>query len=875
MATPETIFSRDVLGRYLCNTFAEAAASGPFDVVIVGGGTFGLALAQDLFFRAKRFDTGPGAVPDDVLKPRNFRVLVLEAGPFVLPAHVQDIPNLGLFAPGTYHAPGCLPATRAQLVAEGADRRPFLETWGLPWNSVEPFSGLAYCLGGQSLYWGGWSPRYLDTEMHVAPVGAITTQTLWPTAAVQDLKEGFFAEAEEETGVVTSNDFINGALQDHYRRLLFQDYPNIPNAVPLAELPDYSPFAGPRLQAQLADPPYAGFATSTRLDAPLAVQVQARPGFFPFSKFSSVPLAIAGARDAVGEAGGATDGLKRLMIVPNCHVKSLTTRPYTLATGATVEEVSGIETSAGRLDLAAPVAGNPDRTPVVVLALGAIESARMAQVSAPDVPRSDLFGTNLMVHVRKNVGFTVPVPPGLRLGDGEVSALLVRCRSEIDVGDDPTPVHYHFQITASAVPESPGSQSEAFLFQNVPDLDNIRRLRGLRPGKVDVFIRALGEMLPSPGDNAVTVPREPADPDEFGVPRASVTVRRGREDAELQHQMDQVIQHLARHVFGATAPVDVGPADGLGTSFHEAGTLRMGDGPATSVVNPDGQFHAVTNLYAGDASVLPTCGSANPVMNGIALRRRLAKRLVPEGDGVGGPRSGRVPRGFPRIGPAPDLAPGTEVRLFDGATLANWRMAGRGTFHAADGALQSVPGFDLGLLWCTIPMPRDYRLELEFLIRTDSTNSGVFMRFSNPELAGFYNPAWSAVTSGFEVQIDNRGAAPDGLPPGPKYRTGAVYNVNYPDDPAPTAGVAPATPGDFVHPRNARVLAWNQLRIEVRGDLFTVNLNGVDTARYTNPDPDRGRFRPGEPTFVGLQSYSDRSYPTAFRDIRITVLDNA
>ncbi len=871
MATPETIFSRDVLGRYVCNTFAEAAASGPFDVVVIGGGTFGLALAQDVFFRAKRFDSGPGAVADDVLKPANFRVLVLEAGPFVLPTHVQDIPNLGLFAPGTGHPAGGLPATRAQLLAEGADGRPSLENWGLPWNSAEPFSGLAYCLGGMSLYWGGWSPRYLETEMHVEPAGAITARTLWPAATVQDLEQGFFAEAEEETGVATSNDFLNGALQDHYRRLLFRGYADVPYVVPLAELPDYTPFAGPRLRAQLADPPYAGFADSTRLDAPLAVQVQARPGFFPFSKFSSVPLAITGARAAADEAAGATDAAKRLMIVPNCHVKRLLTRPYTLATGATVEEVTGIETAAGSLDLTAPIAGDPHRRPVVVLAMGAIESARMALVSTPGVPGAAIAGSNLMAHLRKNVGFTVPAPPGLQLGDGEVAALLVRCRTEIDVAGDRTPVHFHLQITASAVPEFPGSQADAFLFQNVPDLDNIRRLKELRPGKVDVFVRALGEMVPAPDVNAVTVPRTPADLDEYGVPRASVALRRGPEDGELQRQLDEVIQHLARYVFGTAGPVDIPPADGLGTSFHEAGTLRMGERPATSVVDPDGQFHAVTNLYAGDASVLPTCGSANPVMNGIALRRRLAKRLVPEGDGVGGKESGREPRTFPRIGPAPDPTPGTVLRLFDGESLANWRMAGRGTFHAIDGALQSVPGFDLGLLWCTVPMPRDYRLELEFRIRANGTNSGVFLRFANPELAGFYNPAWSAVRSGFEVQIDNTGGARDGLPASPKHRTGAVYDVNYPGEPAPP-GTLPPTPGDFVRPRDARVLAWNQLRVEVRGDLFTVSLNGVDTARYTNPDPDRGRFRPDAATFVGLQSYSDRSATTAFRDIRVTAL---
>jgi len=100
-------------------------------------------------------------------------------------------------------------------------------------------------------------------------------------------------------------------------------------------------------------------------------------------------------------------------------------------------------------------------------------------------------------------------------------------------------------------------------------------------------------------------------------------------------------------------------------------------------------------------------------------------------------------------------------------------MAGRGSFHVVDGTLQSVPSFDLDLLWCTIPMPQG----LEFFIRTVETNSRVFVRFRNPQSTGYYNPAWSAVfipgmlstPNGFEVQIDNTGA-PDGLP---KHRIGA------------------------------------------------------------------------------------------------------
>jgi hypothetical protein len=53
------------------------------------------------------------------------------------------------------------------------------------------------------------------------------------------------------------------------------------------------------------------------------------------------------------------------MIVPNCHVKRLRTRAYTLATGATVQEVDGIDTASGFMDLSGTVAGNPNRRPLV------------------------------------------------------------------------------------------------------------------------------------------------------------------------------------------------------------------------------------------------------------------------------------------------------------------------------------------------------------------------------------------------------------------------------------------------------------------------------------------------------------------------------
>lgn len=913
ITTEDTSFTHDILGRYLCNTFAEAKNSGTFDVIIVGGGTFGLTLAEDLFERSRPL----GAT----IKPGNYRILVLEGGPFTLPEHVQDLPSMNLASPGPVQADpatlqdtpsgprmlsagNALPATRLELIMSGLDKQAVFENWGMPWNSSIRFGGLAYCLGGRSLYFGGWSPRYLATEMETAPADPVKSAFPWPQTVADDLNKRYFLEGARQTGASTSNDYIAGTMHNFFREKLFNMYTTIPNFVPLNELPDYVTEAFEDQGQHIQDvkngkipPDYAGFLDSLRLDAPLAVQILSRPGFFPFNKFSSVPLGIDAARRAFGDAKDKLSNTdKRLMIVPDCHVKGLRTRTYLLATGATVQEIDGIfvrskDTGDDFLDLSGAVQGNTQRRPLVILAMGAIESARMALLTpgVTSAPNGGLVGNNLMVHLRKNSQFTVTIPPGLTLNDLELTALLVRCRAKVNGAF----VHYHFQISASALPTGSGAgSSDNLLFQSVPDLDNIRHFEDTAPGEIDVSIRAVGEILPNP-QNSVTVPTAPGpvDVDEALVPRATATLVPRTSvandiESQVMNLMNQGIDFLAQNLFGAIPgskyiPAANVPPDGLGTTFHESGTLRMGEAPAKSVVNPDSQFHFVTNLYAGDAAVLPTCGSPGPVMNGVAIRRRLARRLVPEGD------AGQPLRPFVQYPPTPRPT-GTVITLFDGKSFANWRMSGRGTFHVIDGALQSVPSFDLGMLWSTIPMPKNYVLELECFIRTFQTNSGIFVRFENPDRVlapdgtPFSNPAWSAVYSGFEIQIDNTGA---GQPsPGMAiHRTGAVYAVSYPGNPSEILGFPAATPGDFVSPQDATVLGWNQYRIEVSNDVIKVALNGTNTAQYTIPNPavvhfpapydqNRGRFPATEPTFVGLQSYSNYSYTTAFRNIRVTVL---
>jgi choline dehydrogenase-like flavoprotein len=53
----------------------------------------------------------------------------------------------------------------------------------------------------------------------------------------------------------------------------------------------------------------------------------------------------------------------------------------------------------------------------------------------------------------------------------------------------------------------------------------------------------------------------------------------------------------------------------------------MGDNQGTSVTDPVGRFHHISNAYACDQSIFPTVGSVNPILTGLTLASRLADHL--------------------------------------------------------------------------------------------------------------------------------------------------------------------------------------------------------------------------------------------------------
>jgi choline dehydrogenase-like flavoprotein len=797
-----TSFTKDEQGRYLCNDFSETEAwrregGRPFDIIIVGGGMFGAAIAEHLWFRQRQAGGG-------------LRTLVVEAGLFTLPEHVQNTGILGLSDPSN---PFSLDLNAKQ------PEPPRNEVWGVPWISGIPFKGLAYTVGGRSLYWGGWSPRLLGEEM-----------ATWPATTVADLNSRYFDESSRQIGVDETNDFIFGELHHVLRRQLFDAVGTIKDVMPLPALPPsplLKPGADPLELLGLTSPDGlspADLLDMLKLEAPLAVQ--ARPphaGFFPLNKFSTVPLMMKAAR--IASTGGVSDGKKDFMLLPDTHVLTLSKE----RTAAGTWRITGVDTSRGRIDLAS---GG-----IVVIALGTIESARIALASfeGSGLPTLPLIGKNLIAHLRSNLVIRVPrsAIPGLSPTTNELqtAALFVKGRATRANGE--LLGRFHLQIAASGGGGTVGGEDE--LYRKVPDIDFYDQLRSSTDTHVAIAIRGLGEMEPAdPNDFLAHASRVDLDArtDEYSVRRASVTLAQTLRDGDLWTAMDDAMVKVAA-VFAPGQTISPPAHDGLGTTHHEAGTLRMDPDPTRGVTDADGRFHYTENLYAAGPALFPSIGSPNPMLTGIALSRRTGDLIM---------------------APAPLAGdPGFEVH-FDGTSLGNWTMStisnqpGRddpGDFRVRRGLLESRTGTDLGLLWLKQPTPERYVLRLQWMMTAPDDNSGVYFGFPDPRNEGYDNTAYVGVNFGFEVQIDEF-ARPDNAP---IHRTGAIYGFKGPDLP-------PAT-----HP----VGEWNDYEITIDGPDITVSLNSqmVNQFHFTGDpqSPRRGQpSTPQDPRFLGLQTHTGRLF---------------
>ncbi|MCB4824199.1 MULTISPECIES: family 16 glycoside hydrolase [Roseicella] len=736
----QTAFAHDLVGRYVCSTWDEAVTGNggaPFDAVVVGAGMFGGYCADKLY----RFgDEG------------NLRILVLDAGALLVTTHLQNLPKIGLNAPG------------ARVVRTNAeDPGTQNVVWGFPWHSDRAFPGLAYCVGGRSVFWGGWAPRLVADDLK-----------RWPDEVRKHLLDDAaenYVFVEQEIGVAEPTDYLE------------TDFSKVVRAAFAAAIPG--------LKLALED------------NTPLAIQGQAPDGaLFSFDKYSSANLLIDALRDDVARRWTLNDNSRRrIMLVPRTQVTGLQTD----GTG----RVRRIEVRENGVQRFLRAGQELVEDPVVVLAAGTIETTRLALASFP----ADGMGANLMAHLRSNTVVRVRrsalgLPP--KPAELETAAFLLR--GSVKVGGEPR--QFHIQVTCAP---SEGTDAEGNLFTAIPDLDHLQDLKASQnPNWVVVILRGIGEME---GDRTIAPPDGPKDlarswmnlakdadqRDQFGMPRAWVNLVDTPGDRQVWQAMDKAAADTARALAknkpedlqwfydggwksGDEPPPDGKVRDNIGSTHHEAGTLWMGP-PGAGLTDADGRFHHVGNAYVAGPALFPTVGSANPSLTALALARKTAraaaKALLPKPDASFKP-------------------------LAAGGSLVGWLMAGSGGFRVLPGGV--LEGFGgIGLLWYTREQFGDFLLRLEWRAGKKEDNSGVFIRFPplNSSDAGV---DWRrAVNRGYEIQIDDTGFNPDtGQQGDAKHRTGAVYSF------APSSALASKAPGD-----------WNAYEIEARGDKINVTLNGT------------------------------------------------
>ena len=179
LASEPTSFTLDNMGRFLCNTLEEALDSAAqtvagrqrgFDVILSAAERSVPVIAEHFFVA-------------DATHSR--RIIVLEAGPFVLPEHVQNLPYMG-------GAPKC--ARRGSTIPPSATRAS-----SSPWADARSLGA-----AGRPNCWIWKWPHGRRRPAMQRP--ALTGE--------------YFAEASRQIGVKETNDFIYGPLHIALRKQL-------------------------------------------------------------------------------------------------------------------------------------------------------------------------------------------------------------------------------------------------------------------------------------------------------------------------------------------------------------------------------------------------------------------------------------------------------------------------------------------------------------------------------------------------------------------------------------------------------------------------------------------------------------------------------
>lgn len=163
---------------------------------------------------------------------------------------------------------------------------------------------------------------------------------------------------------------------------------------------------------------------------------------------------------------------------------------------------------------------------------------------------------------------------------------------------------------------------------------------GLPLGNIQMLGKITGPILasqsPLPGPIAAMIANRSFDfyamSEDLPNPDSRVTVEQGQIRLDWKRSNwaahEALVAKLKQHLRQAGFPIVLSRPFDRRTPSHQCGTARMGNDPASSVVDTYCRSHDHNNLFIVDASVLPTSAAVNPALTIAALALRAGRHII-------------------------------------------------------------------------------------------------------------------------------------------------------------------------------------------------------------------------------------------------------
>lgn len=436
-------------------------------------------------------------------------------------------------------------------------------------------------VGGSTLHWGGQALRFLESDFRLKTLHGIADD--WPIT--YDELEPYYVKAERALGVA-------GNAQDNpFASRRSADFP----------LPAFPFSAGDRL-----------FIDACRkLDivvhsvpwARNSVPYQGRPACAAFATCGTYRICPIAAQYTSERHIELAEKTGNAVVVHDAHVvRLLTDRRRRVA--------SAVYMSAGKKEA-------EQKARLFVLAAHAVETPRLlllsnsGQFPAGLANGSGLVGKNFMerpaiavtgVHKEMTYPYRIGFPTAETLQFCNPPDRHQRAATKLEF-------HNFWGPTPYGIAAASGNWGQTLA-------EEVRASFG-RHMSVEVAI----EQLPDP-NNSVTL--DPEVRDAYGDPAPRITYA----FSDYERRALAAGEALARRVLEAAGVGHIEEEVPHGFAGHPMGTCRMGDDPASSVVDRNLRAHEVSNLYIVGSSVFVTGSSLQPSLTIAALAIRAAEHIA-------------------------------------------------------------------------------------------------------------------------------------------------------------------------------------------------------------------------------------------------------